>query len=182
MGRVLRYSPLFFALNRYRWSAGKLKQPCTPAFGDSPATQIEYIRLVMPYYIYVEEKPKYPDREADMKVYFILSILALTFTAITYDMITTRPTRKKKDMTTYPTGWDVYWELRTFPNTFTITEAHEAMVTAGYSEFCGYKREQLRHLEVKTSFELPCECRQCLHGITDNHRPPLTLAPIVNPV
>ena len=111
-------------------------------------------------------------------LYFGIVCLALFLLWVVTDMTMKPPSRRNKvDTKTFPKGWDIYWALRTAPNNFSIVEAHNAMVDARYEDFTGYKREQLRRLEVITARSLPCECRQCLHGITDGHRPPLSISP-----
>lgn len=114
--------------------------------------------------------------------YLLGGLLAFFFVIMATNMVMFPPRHPKpaKDMSVRPQGWDIYWSLRNAPNVFSIPEAQSAMIDAGYDEFIGYKREQLRNLEVKTSMYDYCECPPCMNGDSD-HKPPLIIAPISKP-
>lgn len=114
--------------------------------------------------------------------YLLGGIFAMFLVVMLTNMVMFPPRHPKpaKDMSVFPKGWDIYWSLRMKPNMFSIPEAQSALIDAGYDQFIGYKREQLRHLEVKTSRYDYCECPSCMSG-HGNHKPPLVIAPISNP-
>lgn len=69
-----------------------------------------------------------------------------------------------------PIGWAIYWQFR-MVDKYTMRKAQELMLSAGFNEFnCDIF--VLRQCEMYTSATIPCECRECLHNITD-HTPPI---------
>lgn len=72
------------------------------------------------------------------------------------EMASTKKVKRNVDTKSFPEGWSMYWDLRLFPHELSIADAQLKMIELGFSDFCAYRREDIRRLEVMTRMN---QCR-----------------------